>query len=129
MGEQCKRPRNGRPGSSAEQGERGPASVEERERCQEQGHTRTHRGQARPPACKMLSWQRAENLGSSVVPRVREVAVKEQPEWGKDSYRPGVTYRLKTLASPSSVRVYLQRIVSAFLSPVPLFQYSLILVL
>lgn len=40
--------------------------------------------QAKPPACKMPSWQNAEELGSAAVPRAREGVMKKQPEWGKD---------------------------------------------
>lgn len=67
-------------------GERGPAGVEERERCREPGGGAAggKKGKAKPPACEMLSWQHAEKLGSTAVPRAREGAMKKQPEWGKD---------------------------------------------
>lgn len=60
----------------------GSARVEERERWKESLGGR----QAKPPACKMLSWQHAEEPGSTAVPRAREGVMKKQLEWGKDCF-------------------------------------------
>lgn len=76
----------------------------------------------------MLSWQHAEELGRTAVPRAREEVMEKQRGKGclVQTCR---DLSLKKIWLPLLVPGCTCRAVSAFLSPVPLFQYSLILVL
>lgn len=58
---------------------------------------------------QMLTWQRAEKLGSAAVPTAKEGDMKKQREWGKNSFlQTWCDLSLKNMSFPSSARVYLQ---------------------